>query len=408
VSEQPQTFWNDLQPGEYGFHSNVNPSRPHPRWSQASERVLDTGDRIPTNGTTATSQVASLYPAKILLIGCCRPVRGARLFPWRAVDRIHGKDPDGPALDGRRERNVMTMLRQLSNELESLVARTTQPWSECSTGADRHGLVLAPDGWVSQQPRGARAPGAGTAGRTTQRSASALPTAATCRRGRRRGCSHRSGAGARRCGRAPASGARGAHPRTRRPARGGDRQPVALRSFRVARGRERLDRSLPAPAAPARRARTDGRGHQSRQLRRPLLDADGAVVGSIPPSSRSRRDRLRGPGAHCALVAAVLVQKGEVRRPILGVAASGVDLGRRGWRSLGQRARCASTHRHRFPAAPLGCAAGSRRRANGAPVASIDDLQRSWCSRRRRAPLDVLRGASGSTCGAAATALAGA
>jgi len=65
VNEQPQTFWNDLQPGEYGFHSNVNPSRPHPRWSQASERVLDTGDRIPTqryNGYEA--QVASLYPGE--------------------------------------------------------------------------------------------------------------------------------------------------------------------------------------------------------------------------------------------------------------------------------------------------------------------------------------------------------
>jgi sulfoxide reductase catalytic subunit YedY len=63
VREQPHTFWNDSQPQEYGFHSNVNPSRPHPRWSQASERVLDTGDRIPTrlyNGYEA--QVAALYP----------------------------------------------------------------------------------------------------------------------------------------------------------------------------------------------------------------------------------------------------------------------------------------------------------------------------------------------------------
>lgn len=62
VDRQPGTFWNDSQPLEYGFFSNVNPSRPHPRWSQENERVLDTGDRIPThlyNGYQA--QVAALY-----------------------------------------------------------------------------------------------------------------------------------------------------------------------------------------------------------------------------------------------------------------------------------------------------------------------------------------------------------
>jgi len=63
VDQQPRTFWNDLHPLEYGFHSNVNPARSHPRWRQASERVLDTGDRIRTqlyNGYEA--QVAALYP----------------------------------------------------------------------------------------------------------------------------------------------------------------------------------------------------------------------------------------------------------------------------------------------------------------------------------------------------------
>jgi len=34
------TAWNQQAPHEYGFYSNVNPNRPHPRWSQASERVL--------------------------------------------------------------------------------------------------------------------------------------------------------------------------------------------------------------------------------------------------------------------------------------------------------------------------------------------------------------------------------
>jgi len=46
--EQPATFWNTLAPHEYDFEANVNPAIPHPRWSQASERMLDTGERFPT------------------------------------------------------------------------------------------------------------------------------------------------------------------------------------------------------------------------------------------------------------------------------------------------------------------------------------------------------------------------
>jgi sulfoxide reductase catalytic subunit YedY len=41
VEKQPRTFWNDLQPLEYSFSSNVNPAVPHPRWSQATERSID-------------------------------------------------------------------------------------------------------------------------------------------------------------------------------------------------------------------------------------------------------------------------------------------------------------------------------------------------------------------------------
>lgn len=48
VREEPQTFWNDLEPREYGFLSNVNPEVPHPRWSQASEEMIGTGERRPT------------------------------------------------------------------------------------------------------------------------------------------------------------------------------------------------------------------------------------------------------------------------------------------------------------------------------------------------------------------------
>jgi sulfoxide reductase catalytic subunit YedY len=51
-----------MQASEYGFWANVNPEVPHPRWSQASERVLGKGTRVPTqlfNGYA--DQVAGLY-----------------------------------------------------------------------------------------------------------------------------------------------------------------------------------------------------------------------------------------------------------------------------------------------------------------------------------------------------------
>lgn len=48
IAEQPPTFWNDLAPREYSFQSNVDPEVPHPRWSQASERMIGSGDRRPT------------------------------------------------------------------------------------------------------------------------------------------------------------------------------------------------------------------------------------------------------------------------------------------------------------------------------------------------------------------------
>ncbi|ACL60657.1 protein-methionine-sulfoxide reductase catalytic subunit MsrP [Methylobacterium nodulans] len=62
TAERPKTFWEALQPSEYGFWANVNPAVPHPRWSQATERVLGTDQRVPTllyNGYA--EQVAGLY-----------------------------------------------------------------------------------------------------------------------------------------------------------------------------------------------------------------------------------------------------------------------------------------------------------------------------------------------------------
>lgn len=65
TNSQPKTLWNTLAPDEYGFYANVNPAVEHPRWSQASERILDKGfipKRKPTllfNGYE--KEVAELY-----------------------------------------------------------------------------------------------------------------------------------------------------------------------------------------------------------------------------------------------------------------------------------------------------------------------------------------------------------
>lgn len=61
VAQQPATFWNDLAPDEYSFLSNVDPDKPHPRWSQETERDIGTGARIPTLKYNGYDSVASLY-----------------------------------------------------------------------------------------------------------------------------------------------------------------------------------------------------------------------------------------------------------------------------------------------------------------------------------------------------------
>lgn len=48
VAERPKGLWEALQPSEYGFWANVHPDVSHPRWSQATENVLGTNTRIPT------------------------------------------------------------------------------------------------------------------------------------------------------------------------------------------------------------------------------------------------------------------------------------------------------------------------------------------------------------------------
>lgn len=62
VADRPKSFWETIQESEYGFWANVNPDVPHPRWSQATERILGTDETRPTllfNGYG--EQVAELY-----------------------------------------------------------------------------------------------------------------------------------------------------------------------------------------------------------------------------------------------------------------------------------------------------------------------------------------------------------
>lgn len=59
---QPKTLWETLSAVEYPFESNVEPAVSHPRWSQATHRIVDTGNRVRTlkyNGYA--KQVAHLY-----------------------------------------------------------------------------------------------------------------------------------------------------------------------------------------------------------------------------------------------------------------------------------------------------------------------------------------------------------
>lgn len=62
TDKQPKSFWELLQAAEYGFWANVNPDLPHPRWSQASEEDIGTGERRPTLKFNGYGEyVAGLY-----------------------------------------------------------------------------------------------------------------------------------------------------------------------------------------------------------------------------------------------------------------------------------------------------------------------------------------------------------
>jgi sulfoxide reductase catalytic subunit YedY len=72
TDQRPVNFWQALQASEYGFWANVNPEVPHPRWSQANERVLGTDEPRPTliyngYGEFVASLYASLQNEKLFM-----------------------------------------------------------------------------------------------------------------------------------------------------------------------------------------------------------------------------------------------------------------------------------------------------------------------------------------------------
>jgi serine protease Do len=141
-----------------------------------------------------------------------------------------------------------------------------------------------------------------------------------------------------------------------------------------------LDRSLPAPGGHLLEGlvQTDAAINPGNSGG-PLLDADGAVVGvntAIIPFAQGIGFAVPAHTAHW--ITAVLVQKGEVRRPLLGVVARGVEL-------VPEKAREHGAPRavriHEVATGTPAERAGLRERdlviaINGSPVGSVDDLQR--------------------------------
>ncbi|MBN9509821.1 MAG: protein-methionine-sulfoxide reductase catalytic subunit MsrP [Alphaproteobacteria bacterium] len=65
TDQRPKTFWEGLQASEYGFWANVNPAVPHPRWSQAEERLIGTDEMVPTKIWNGYGEfVAAMYTDK--------------------------------------------------------------------------------------------------------------------------------------------------------------------------------------------------------------------------------------------------------------------------------------------------------------------------------------------------------
>ncbi len=68
---RPLTFWAEVDGDEYGFWANVNPAVPHPRWSQARERLIGFDKVVPTQIYNGYAEwVADMY----------KGIKGQQLF----------------------------------------------------------------------------------------------------------------------------------------------------------------------------------------------------------------------------------------------------------------------------------------------------------------------------------------
>jgi S1-C subfamily serine protease len=127
----------------------------------------------------------------------------------------------------------------------------------------------------------------------------------------------------------------------------------------------------------------------------PLVNTEGEVVGintAIIP--RAQGIGFAVPSATAGWVAAVLMQKGQLRRPYLGIQARGVALDATLATEAG-RARAVQVYRVGTggPAHRGGLRDGDvLLDANGAPIGSVDDLQRTMVlADRAELVLEVLR-----------------
>ncbi len=128
----------------------------------------------------------------------------------------------------------------------------------------------------------------------------------------------------------------------------------------------------------------------------PLVDTDGNVVGinsAVIPHARGIGFAI--PAHTASWVAAVLIHRGRIERPLLGIAAIGAELP---WSTAAEvgRARAVRVHQvqHSSPAERAGLRSGDWvLAANGSDVSSINDLQRILVlGGRDEVALDVLRG----------------
>ncbi|MDA8048670.1 MAG: protein-methionine-sulfoxide reductase catalytic subunit MsrP [Rhodospirillales bacterium] len=71
AAKRPLTFWEEVDGREYGFWANVNPAVPHPRWSQARERLIGFDKVVPTQIYNGYGEwVAGMY----------KGIKGQQLF----------------------------------------------------------------------------------------------------------------------------------------------------------------------------------------------------------------------------------------------------------------------------------------------------------------------------------------